>query len=140
MKSLFNSHPKSTVFLFAAFIALLVMACGGGNQQKAQKEKLRDVKETTNMQLQELKKDIEQRIEYVDEQIEVASGELEENLKEVRSELKQQQELIEKEMENVKNATIETWDGVLSNLRTNYQSARTKMNEASKNVREWLED
>ncbi len=139
MKPLFSSHTSSTVFLITLLVMFLVSACADSGQQQA-KEKLKEVKETTTLQLQQLKKDIEQRIEYIDEQIEEASGELEENLKEVRSELKKQQEVIEKEMESVKNATIETWDSVLSNVRTNYQTARTKMNEASKNVREWLED
>ncbi len=139
MKTLFNAHRNSTVFLMTLLVMFLVGACADGGQQQA-KEKLKEVKETTTLQLQDLKKDIEQRIEYVDEQIEEASGELEENLKEVRAELKQQQEVVEKEMESVKNATVETWDSVLRNVQGNYKSARTKMNEASKKVREWLED
>jgi peptidoglycan hydrolase CwlO-like protein len=140
MKPFFKSYPGQTTFLLSFLIMFFVSACGGGNQQKAQNEKLNDVKETTRLQLQQLEKDIEERIDYVDEQIEEASGELEQNLREVRDELKTQQEVVEKEMENVKNATIETWDNVLNNVKTNYQDARTKMNEASKKVREWLED
>lgn len=139
MKPLIYSRPGPNAFLMTLLLMFLFSACGDSGQQQA-KEKLKEVKETTTLQLQELKKDIDQRIEYIDEQIEEASGELEENLKEVRSELKKQQEVIEKEMENVKNASVETWDSVLNNVRTNYQSARTKMNEASKTVREWLED
>lgn len=134
-------NQKGTLIL-ASFVMLLffMAACGGGGQQKAQKERLNEVKESTSQQLQKLKMDIDERIEYIDEQIENASGELEEQLKEVREELKKQKDILEKEMEEVRAASIETWDQVLSSVTKHYQEVRGKTNEVSKKVREMLDD
>ncbi|MDR4988425.1 MAG: hypothetical protein RG741_06280 [Bacteroidales bacterium] len=120
-------------------VVLFLWSCGDG-QKQAQQAKLKEVQESTCMQLNDLKKDIEKRIAYLDTQIETAKGELQENLKEVRAELKMQQEIIEKEMELVRASSLETWDSVLSDVRKKYQDARTKTNEVSKKVREWLEN
>ncbi len=140
MKTSFKSIKKSTPLIITMVVLFLMASCGGGSHQKAQKERLKEVKENTSQQLQTLKMDIEQRIDYIDEQIEEASGELEEKLKEVRAELKKQRDIIEKDIEGVKAATLESWDQVLTNVTRHYQEVRSKTNEVSKKVREMLDD
>ncbi len=120
-------------------VVLFLWSCGDG-QKQAQQAKLKEVQEKTCMQLNELKKDIEKRIAYLDEQIESAKGELQENLKEVRAELKKQEEILEKEMELVRASSVETWDNVLADVKKKYQDVRTKTNEVSKKVRDWLDN
>ncbi len=117
----------------------LFWGCGGG-QNRAAKEQLENAKSQTTQNINKYKNEIQERINYVDEEIDNASGELKENLQESRKELKAQKERLEKELENVKNASVDTWNDVVANASESLGKARTKMNEVSKNVREWLDD
>lgn len=139
MKTYSNYIYKSIKLISLFLVMLIAWSCGGGQQQERDK-KLKEVKETTNTQLENLMADIDKRIQYLDEQIEEASGELEENLKEVREELKNQKKMIANEVESVKKATFEGWNEALSHATQKYQEARSKTNEVSKKVREWLEE
>lgn len=140
MKTFSKLTAAGYPLIVVIFLASLMWSCGGGGQNKAQREQLKEAKQQTTQNINRYKNEIEERINYVDSQIDEASGELEENLKEAREELKAQQELLAAELKNVEDASIETWNDVVANASESLTKARSKMNEVSKNVRSWLED
>ncbi|TVQ89865.1 MAG: hypothetical protein EA393_06420 [Bacteroidetes bacterium] len=130
-----GNYPVIVMIVFAMFL----VSCGGG-QNRAQKEQLKEAKQTTIQNINRYKNEIQERINYVEGQIEEASGELEENLKEARTELKAQKDLLAQELKNVEEASIEQWNDIVGKASESLGKARSKMNEVSKNVRTWLED
>lgn len=140
MKNYLKITAASYPLIVVIFFATLMWSCGGGGQNKVQREQLNEAKQQTLQNINKYKNEIEERINYVNGQIDEASGELEENLKEAREELKAQQELLTAELKNVEDASIETWNDVVAKASESLGKARSKMNEVSKNVREWLED
>ena len=137
-----KTAQQSMAFVSACAIILLALtftSCGGG-QDRASKQKLEETKQQTIQNINKYKNDIQERIDYVDQQLENASGELRDNLTAAREELKAQKEVLEGELQTVKNATLETWNTVIKETSDKLAKARSKMNEVSKNVRAWLDD
>ncbi len=137
MKNLLKLKPNVFPMASMLLLALFLFSCGGG-QRQVQEDRLEEVKEDTELQLRQLKNDIDDRISDLDDEIEEAEGELEEELKEIRDELKAQRERIAVEMEKVEAATLETWEDVLGEVHRTYQDARSKtvelMQEASEKL------
>jgi len=140
MKNFSKITAASYPLIAMIFFVTLLWSCGGGGQNKVQREQLKEAKQQTTQNINRYKNEIEERINYVNTQIDEASGELQEDLKEAREELKAQQELLLAELKNVEDASIETWNNVVANASASLTKARSKMNEVSKNVRTWLDD
>lgn len=119
-------------------VGLFLIACSGGQDSEASK-KLDETRQQTMENMNKIKIDLEGRIKYVDEELQNATGEVKEKLTEARAELEAQKELLSKEVENVKAATIETWNDVVKKASESTAAARAKTNEVSKNVREMLD-
>ncbi len=122
------------------FVTALFWSCGGGGQNKAQREQLQEAKNQTIQNINRYKNEIEERIDYVDGQIEEATGELKNELEDARATLKEQQKILVTELKNVEDASLETWNDIVAGASESLGKARSKMNEVSKNVRELLED
>ncbi|TVQ17200.1 MAG: hypothetical protein EA361_02875 [Bacteroidetes bacterium] len=129
-----NGYPMMTLLLVSVFL----ISCGGGQDREA-KKKLDETKEQTVLNINRIKIDIEERIAYVNEEMEEATGETREKLKEARENLKAQKELLEVELEKVKAASIDTWNETVASASQSITDARRKTNEISKNVREMLD-
>ncbi len=119
---------------------ILLWSCGGGAQQQVQEEKLAEAQESVTADVQEMKRDINERVAYLDEEIEASSGELQEKLQAFRAELEEQQEILDGEIERVENASLETWESVLDQVTAAVIKAREKTNEVSREVREMLDE
>jgi len=139
MKTLSRISSRNYPLIVMIFFAMFLVSCGGG-QNRAQKEQLKEAKQSTIQNINRYKNEIQERINYVDEQIEEATGELEENLKEARTELEAQKDLLAQELKNVDEATFDTWNDVVAKASESLGKARSKMNDVSRNVRAWLED
>ncbi len=135
LKSLVSVLPIAGIII----LTLGFWSCGGGGQNQAQKEKLKEVKQTTSYQIEDVIMDVEKRIRYVDGEIEKASGELKEQLEEAREELKKQKEHLNQAMKTVKDATYEGWSDALREAGAIIADARKKTNEVSLKVRNLLE-
>ncbi len=130
-----NVLPMASMLLLALFL----FSCGGG-QRQVQEDRLQEVKEDTELQLRQLKNEIDDRIEDLDGEIEEAEGELEEELKEIREELKVQRESIAAEMEKVEAATLETWEEVIGEVTRAYEESRGKTVELMQQAADKLQE
>lgn len=138
MKSIFcigkNGHSLLTIML----VGLFLIACSGGQNNEASK-KLDETRQQTIENISKIKIDLEARIKYVEDELKNATGEVKEKLTAAHTELVAQKELLTKELENVKAASIETWNDVVKKASASTAAARAKTNEVSKNVREMLD-
>jgi hypothetical protein len=144
MKKAIENQPLLPANLkFSAFIilaALFLMSCGGGGQDRVRHQQLDELKEKTTADLNSIINDIDDRIEFLDEEISEASGSLEAELEDARGELNDQKKLLETEIERIENATLENWNEVIEHTSEVTVNARNKTNEVSREVREMLED
>lgn len=126
---------------FFLLVALILSSCGDGQRQarRVQEEQLKEAKEDAVVSINQIKRDVEERIEYLDEEIEKASGETKEKLKESRKELKKQSAKLEAELKSIQEATLETWSEAVGKASATIESSRKKTNEISKKVREMLD-
>jgi outer membrane biogenesis lipoprotein LolB len=138
MRSIFSIGKKGHYILAIALMSLFLIACSGGQNNEANK-KLDETRQQTLENINKIKNDLESRIKYVDEELQNASGEAKERLTEARAMLEAQKELLVSELENVKAATLETWNDVVREASESTAAARAKTNEISKNVREMLD-
>jgi outer membrane biogenesis lipoprotein LolB len=138
MKSIISIGKKGQVMMAIAMVGLFLIACSGGQSGEANK-KLDETRQQTVENINKIKIDLEGRIKYVDEELQNATGEVKERLTEARAELEAQKELLAKELENVKTATLETWNDVVKKASESTAAARSKTNEVSKNVRGMLD-
>jgi phage-related minor tail protein len=140
MKRIVMKRSKQISFPALLVSLLFLWSCGGGGaQRQVQEEHLAEVKESVSSDLYELRHDIMQRIAYVENQLEDATGEVEEILVESRDELQSQLVQIEIELKNVQEASLETWDSVLEQVTASVIKAQEIRNEVSLEVRELLE-
>lgn len=140
MKTIFMSIKSMLPIAGILFMALGLWSCGGGNQKQAQDQKLKEVKETSALQVEDVIRDVEQRIRFLDGEIEKASGELEQQLEEARGILKEQKESLNQATKSIKDATYEGWSDVLQQVGATLADARKKTNEVSLKVRNLLDE
>jgi chromosome segregation ATPase len=127
-----------TVALF--LITILFFSCGGGGgQTSANKRQLEDAKQKTIQNINKLKNDIQDRITYVEGEIEQATGEIKENLQTAKSELEEQRNVLNEELKKVQDASIDTWNDVVARSSATLGQVKSKTNEVSKKVRDWLD-
>lgn len=118
---------------------IFLWSCGGGNsQQNAMEEKLLEAKESATENLNDLNKDLDDRIAYIDEQLETAGEEIKEDLMAARAELEEQKAIVAQELKNVEEAGLETWDSVVSATQQMVVKIKSSTNDASLKVRELL--
>lgn len=147
METLFNRNSvvrltkKVQTLSFLLLLAVIFSSCGDGQRQarKVQEEQLKEAKEEAEVSINQIKRDVDERIEYLEGEIEEASGEVEEKLKESRKELKKQSAKLDEELKNIQEATLETWDKARTNASQTIENSRKKTNEISKKVREMLD-
>lgn len=133
-------NVKKLIVPVLFFSILIFWSCGGGGaQRQVQEEQLNEVKESVSSDLYELRHDIMERIAYVETQMEDATEEVRDKLEESRGKLDEQLVVIEQEIQNVENASLETWDAVLQQVTGSVQKAQEKRNEVSLKVRELIE-
>ncbi|MFO7978332.1 MAG: hypothetical protein R6U64_06695 [Bacteroidales bacterium] len=123
-----------------AVIMIFFWSCGQAGQNKAREAQLEEVKQTVEQDLRTLQNDIQQRLDYLDEEIEQTSGETEESLRSARQDLQQQSDRLEEEMEAVKEASLDSWDEVVANVSRVATDVRTRTNEITKKVREVMDE
>lgn len=147
METLFNRNSvvrltkKVQTLSFLLLLAVIFSSCGDGQRQarKVQEEQLKEAKEEAEVSINQIKRDVDERIEYLEGEIEEASGEVEEKLKESRKELKKQSAKLDEELKNIQEATLETWGKARTNASQTIENSRKKTNEISKKVREMLD-
>jgi hypothetical protein len=141
MKRIVMKSLKQSVFPVFFFSLIILWSCGGGGaQRQVQEEKLAEVKASVSSDLYELRRDIMERIAYVEDELDEATGETQEVLEESRGELQAQLGEVEKEIENVREASLETWDSVIQQVNGTVSRVREKRNEISLRVRELIEE
>ena len=125
-------------FMGLMMAVIFLWSCGGGNQQKQMEEKLAEAKKTCNQNLNELNKDLDERIAYIDEQMETASEDVREDLMAARTQMEEQKTLVAQELKNIEEAGLESWDEVVAETRAMVVKIRQSRNEISLKVRELL--
>lgn len=135
-----NSFPVKQLFpLVMILAAFFIISCGGG-QDRVQHQQLNELKGTTTENLNSIIDEIDERIEYLDEEISNASGNRKAELEDARNDLNNQKKLLEEEIENIEVATLENWNDVIENTSEVTVSVRARTNEISREVREMLEN
>lgn len=141
MKQIVMKGLQQSLFPVLLISLVFLWSCGGGGaQRQVQEEQLAEVKESVSSDLYELRHDIMERIAYVDHQLDEATGETQEVLEESLEELNAQLADLEAELENVRAASLETWDSVIQQVNGTVIRVQEKRNEISLRVRELLED
>lgn len=140
MKSILTIQQKHIPLMGLLFTLLFLWSCGGGAQKQVQAEKLEEAKTSVTSDINDMLTKVEERLDYLDEQIEEKEGETEEQLYKYRLELTAQQELLQEQLEKVSEASLDTWEDVISQVRSAVHEASKKTNEVSLAVREMLEE
>jgi hypothetical protein len=130
---------KSKTLAIVSIVSLILIACGGGGHNKVRLEQLNEHKSNTLVTLNSIIDDIDQRIAFIDDEIDKAGGVTKERLEDARIELMDQKILIEEEKENIENATMENWNDVIESTSETTEGVIARTNEISSEVRETLE-
>ena len=128
------------VYPLIAFLAIVFWACGGGGQNRVQRQQLEETKQETVQNINRYKNDIKERIEYVESELEEATGEAREKLMDAKNDLQAQHDLLEAELAKVESATLETWNNVIKGTSQVLSDSRKKTNEISRKVRDMLDE
>ncbi len=139
MKQFKKSLTVTTLIASMVLMSGVLFSCGEGAREQARQERLAEVKADVEQELSKFKTNINDRIRYLDEQIEEASGETEENLKEARAGLVEQRDRLDAELERVRAAEMDEWNEVVSEVSVTLGQVRAKTNEISREVREMLD-
>lgn len=129
-----------SLIIFSILAVFLLFSCGPSNEEKVKREKLKEVKNTATLELEKVSQDINDRIAYLDGEIEVATGELKQNLEEAKAVLIEQQNILVKQINDIKDCSIDEWDQMIKNTSETLKNVRTKTSETSKTVRALLDD
>jgi DNA repair exonuclease SbcCD ATPase subunit len=137
----YSGKTGASYLMIALFLsAILIYSCGGGGgQTNTNKRQLEEAKQKTVQNINKLKNDIQDRIAYVDGEIEQATGEIKDNLQEARAELEEQRNVLNEELKKIQDATIDTWNDVVAKSTGTLAQVKSKTNEVSKKVRGWLD-
>jgi len=134
-----NIQQLKGLTLVSLWVVILAFtSCGGGQKSEAEK-KLEETRVQTTQSINKMKIDLEERISYINKELETAVGEVSDKLKEAREELEAQRDLLVAELENIKTATLDTWNDAVKKASETMAKASEKRNEVSKNVREMLD-
>jgi len=126
------------MMIFVLFISFLLVSCAG-NQNKEAQRKLEETKNQTVENISKIKTDIESRIEYLDEELDSAAGQVKDDLEAARAELSKQRDMLASQIDELKEASLENWNDVVMKASETTAKAREKTNEVSKKVREMLD-
>jgi hypothetical protein len=148
MKNLFYQHNIQFSMPFYAalpfLIALLLSSCGGGDgtstAERLRQDQLNEVKEGVLAEINNLKNEIDKRIEYLEVEGGTTTGnQVDAQLLEYRKELNQQNELLAKEYQNVQDATFEEWNDIVENASETINQVSQRTNEITREIREIVE-
>jgi predicted nucleic acid-binding Zn-ribbon protein len=135
-----NKAKRRTALIMSLMLAFVFLwSCGGGGQQKVMEEQLQDAKDSATQSLNDLQKDLDDRIAYIDEQMETANEEVKEDLAAARAEFEEQKVLVSEELKNIEEAGLDTWDSVVAKTNELVADIKTARNEVSLKVRELLD-
>lgn len=129
----------SGIILITVILSMSFWSCRQP-QQRAMESQLAEVKQSVVKDLIALRSDIEDRLEFVEQELEDATGGSRETLQEARDELQLQIGRLESEIQRVGDATIEEWDEVVAQVSRTATSVRTRTNEVSSHVRQMLDE
>ncbi len=137
-----NPRKRRLIYVYPliAFLTIVFWACGGGGQDRVQRQQLKETKQETVQNINRYKNDIQERIEYVQAELEEATGETREKLEAAKKDLQTQHDLLAAELAKVEAATLETWNNVIKGTSQVLSDTRKKTNEVSKKVREMLDE
>ncbi|MEE4177824.1 MAG: hypothetical protein V2I46_09960 [Bacteroides sp.] len=135
-----NKAKRRTALMMSLMLAFVFLwSCGGGNQQKAMEEQLQDAKDSAIQSLNDLQKDLDDRIAYIDEQMETANEEVKEDLAAARAEFEEQKVMVSEELKKIEEAGLDTWDSVVAKTNELVADIKKARNEVSLKVRELLD-
>lgn len=140
MKALIRVFGKGYPMITIMLVTLFLVSCGGGGQKRQANEQLEETKEQTILNINKIKVDIEERIAYVNGELENATGETREELMNAKERLSEQKEVLNAELEKVRNASLDSWNDVVASASEAIAEGRRKTNEISKKVREMLDE
>lgn len=135
-----NKAKRKIGLILSLMLAVVFLwSCGGGGKQKVMEEQLQEAKNSATQSLEDLQKDLDERIAYIDEQMGTADEEIKEDLMAARSEFEEQKALVARELKNVEEAGLETWDSVVEKTQEIVLEVNTATNKVSLKVRELLD-
>ncbi|MFO8023447.1 MAG: hypothetical protein R6U65_13340 [Perlabentimonas sp.] len=124
-----------------ATVTLAVSCQSGADKEKSENEKseFEKTRHETMVKLQEVRDDIDYRINDIDRRLQDASGEMKDGLQGAKDALTQERSKIDKVMYDVKNATQETWDDVSKFTEESYEKAKRETKKVAEDIEEWFE-
>jgi DNA anti-recombination protein RmuC len=138
MNAMYNIPLKQVRLIFLMMMVLMA-ACSANDTSAEDQQRLEESKNTTAQALVKMKVDIENRIAYIDQELQTARGRIRVRLTEARAELDTQKVNLENEIRNVNQATLETWNEVVDDASESLARAKSKTNEVSRKVRAMLD-
>jgi hypothetical protein len=148
MENLSNKHKfHFSFFSFIAaipfLIAVLIWSCGGGDgtstAERLKQDQLNEVKESVLAEINNLKNEVEQRIEFLEDEAGTADNQVRARMDEYRNELIEQNELLSKEYQNIQDATFEEWNDIAEGASETINQVNQKTNEITKEVRDLID-
>ncbi|MFW5707787.1 MAG: hypothetical protein ACOCX0_02130 [Bacteroidota bacterium] len=139
MKTFKRVTGKRYQTLTVLIMMMFLISCGGGGQNRQSERQLEEAKQETIQSINKIKVDIQDRIKYVDQEMENTTGETRDELQTARRELEAQCDILDAEMEEVNEASLDTWNEVINSTSQTLAETRKKVNEVSIEVRTMLD-
>jgi len=129
----------SILLVLFATSAVLLSSCQYGNEKEKEKSEMEEIREQRIRKYEELKDDIDERIEKIDKRLEDASDETRKGLEDAKKELLDERSELEKAMDDVKDATSDTWDAVSAFAEKTYASVKDGVQKIAQDIADWFE-
>jgi peptidoglycan hydrolase CwlO-like protein len=117
---------------------LFLMACPGDQQRRADQE-FQAAQEERLQELRELRDDIDNRIDNLNDEIDEAQGDVQAALEDARDDLREQRDRIDQEIDNIETASRDNWDQVEERAARTAEQVRIRTNEIYRDVEQWVE-
>ncbi|MFO7575515.1 MAG: hypothetical protein R6W67_10220 [Bacteroidales bacterium] len=130
-----------TLVLVLTAAALITSCQSRAEKERLEKEKtmFEEARNETTAKLEEWRDDIDYRINDINRRLEDASDEMKDGLQAAKEALTKERSDIDRVLNDVKNATQETWDDVSKFTEETYDKTKRKAEEIAKDIEEWFE-
>jgi len=130
---------KISAILALVFVSIaLLSSCQSASENDREKSEFEKARNETVKKLEDLKTDIEIRIEDINQRLDGASGELQEGLERAREELLEERSKAEKALDDLKNATSDSWDKVRDFAEATYESGKKNVEKIASDIESWF--
>ncbi|TXH24628.1 MAG: hypothetical protein E6Q96_10130 [Cyclobacteriaceae bacterium] len=132
-----------SIFLLMIMMGVLIIVAISCDSPKEDQTKLEHSIEAEKQEIQKdletLRDNIDSQIKKIDNQLEEASDEAREKLQEARKELEDDRKDVNKALNEVKDATGETWKDIKAGTQKTFAKVKEKVRSATESIAELFE-